>query len=134
MDVEIGKAPAPETPASCMAEQMVEHVVAIMAICGIESIESKKYVAGFGSRLHVSMVPFHEAPDGVTAQGVVVKDAIAQILSVANLTRVVIKPKEGELSDMRDSWSKALADALAANGGSSQRFSSGSGQDEKEPA
>lgn len=129
MDVEIGKAVAPETPASCMAAYAVEHVTALMIMGGIESIDAKKYSTGFGSRLHVSISPFADAPDEVTAQGVVMKDAIAQILSVANVTRVVMKPGEKDLADMKETWRQQVKEAKTANGGSAQDFSQGSGQD-----
>lgn len=129
MDVEIGKAAAQETPASCMATYAVEHISALMIMGGIESIDAKKYSTGFGSRLHVSISPFADAPEEITAQGVVMKDAIAQILSVANVTRVVLKPEDNDLPDMKNMWRKQVKEAKSANGGSAQDFSQDSAQD-----
>ena len=123
MDVEIGKAIASETPASAMSEYVVEHVAALMTIGGIESIEAKKYVTGFGSRLHVSIAPFSDAPDEVTAQGVVMKDALAQVLSIANITRIVLKPSDNDLEDIKETWKISVHDAKTSNGGSGQDFS-----------
>lgn len=122
MDVEIGKMPAAETPASSMSEYVVEHVVAIMTMCGIESIDVKKYSTGFGSRLHVSIAPFSDAPEEITNQGVVAKDAIAQILSIANITRIVIKPSDDDISGMKDTWKNNVSAARSANRGSGQDF------------
>ena len=131
MDVEVGKAGAAETPASFMAEYVTEHVTALMMLGGIESIGSTKYVSGYGSRLHVTMAPFADAPDEVKAQGVVIKDALAAILSVANISRVVMKPSDKERAKFKSTWDQAVRDARAANGGSAQDFSQGSGQDSK---
>jgi len=129
MDIEIGKAAAPETPASCMATYAVEHISALMIMGGIESIDAKKYSTGFGSRLHVSISPFADAPEEITAQGVVMKDAIAQILSVSNVTRVVLKPEGDDFSDMKNMWRQKVKEAKSANGGSAQDFSQDSAQD-----
>lgn len=129
MDVEIGKAGAAETPASFMAEYVTEHITALMTLGGIESISATRYICGFGSRLHVTMAPFADAPEEVKAQGIVIKDAIATILSVANISRVVMKPSEDDLEEMRSTWHQATNDAREANRGSAQDFSVGSGND-----
>ena len=131
MDVEIGKAGAAETPASFMAEYVIEHISALMTLGGIESISATKYICGFGSRLHVTMAPFADAPEEVKAQGVIIKDALATILSVANITRVVMKPAEDDLNKMKATWEHAVMDAMAANAGSAQEFSARSGADSK---
>ena len=123
MDVEIGKTGGSETPASVMSEYVAEHVTALMTLGGIESISATKYASGFGSRLHVTMVPFSFAPSRVKEQGIVIKDAIATILSVANITKVVMKPSEDDLEEMKATWEKAVKDAKDANGGSAQDFS-----------
>lgn len=120
MEVEISKAGSVETPASCMTDYVTEHVTALMTLGGIESINAKKYACGFGSRLHVTIAPFADAPEMVRAQGVVIKDAIAAILSIANITRVVMKPKDEDMSAMKKAWEDAVMSANAANGGSGQ--------------
>lgn len=129
MNVEMSKSQSPETPASCMIESVMEHVTSLMTIGGIESISAQKYVCGFGSRLHVTIAPFAKAPDRVKAQGVIIKDALAQIMSIANITRVVMKPSKSEMKKMSDAWRKSIADADSVNGGSGQDFS-GSGDGE----
>jgi hypothetical protein len=120
MDVEVNRAAAPETPASTMSAYVVEHATALMTIGGIESISAQKYSCGLGSRLHVSMAPFADAPEDIVAQGVVMKDAIAQVLSVANIVSVTIKPNEDEMKDVRTMWEKSSGEAKAGNQGSSQ--------------
>lgn len=132
MDIEMSKASGPETPASCMAEYVMEHVTALMTLGGIESISAQKYVCGFGSRLHVTIAPFAKAPDAVKSQGVVIKDALAQIMSVANITRVVMKPSKAEMKKMVDAWQAAVKDANAMNSGSGQDFSGSSDNSESE--
>lgn len=127
MNVEMSKAQGPETPASCMIESVMEHVTSLMTIGGIESISAQKYVCGFGSRLHVTIAPFAKAPDRVIAQGVIIKDALATIMSIANVTRVVMKPSKSDMKKMSDSWRKSIADADSVNGGSGQDFSGGRG-------
>lgn len=123
MDVEMSKASGPETPASCMAEYVMEHVTALMTLGGIESISAQKYVCGFGSRLHVTIAPFADAPEPVKAQGVVIKDALATVMSIANITRVVMKPSKADIKKMRDVWKSSVKDADSVNGGSGQDFS-----------
>lgn len=81
---------APVTPAEAVTDYLVDHINAIMICCGIQSIEVNKYTCGFGSRLHVTMTPFNDAPPEIVAQGVVVKDAIAQIMSVVNLAKQTV--------------------------------------------
>lgn len=123
MNIEMSKASGPETPASCMTEYVIEHVTALMTIGGIESISARKYVCGFGSRLHVTIAPFANAPDAVKAQGVVIKDALAQIMSIANITRIVMKPSKADVKKMLDAWKSSVRDADSVNGGSGQDFS-----------
>ena len=131
MNIEMSKANAPETPASAMTDYMCEHVTALMILGGIESIVLQKYNSGFGSRLHVTIAPFANAPEAVKTVGIVIKDAVAQILSVANVTRLVLKPSEEEMSDVMSTWESATKDARITNSGSGQDFSgsSRSGQD-----
>ena len=124
MNIEVGKALAPETPAGAMQDYIAEHVTALMTLGGIESISAQKYTCGFGSRLHVSIASFADAPEEIVAQGVVMKDAIAQILSVANITRIVMKLSDLEMNDVRETWKNAVEGAKQMNGGSGQDFSS----------
>lgn len=123
MNIELGKAFGPETPAGSAQDYIVEHVSALMAICGIEAISSQKYTCGFGSKLHVSISPFADAPEEISAQGVVIKDALAQIMSVANMTRMVLKPTDSEMNDIRAIWEDSIKASKQINGGSGQDFS-----------
>ena len=122
MNLEISRASAPENPASTMANYMCEHVSALMVMGGIESIVSQKYQSGFGSRLHVVIAPFSKAPEHVRSIGIIVKDAIAQILSVANVTRLVLKPSPEEMMDIVSTWEKSSQNAFLKNSGSGQDF------------
>lgn len=134
MNVEISKAAAPETPASVMIEQMVEHIMSIMMLCGIEGISATKYQCGFGSQLNVTISPFANVPEKVSAQGVIIKDALAQIMSVANVTRIIAKPSDSDLKELRETWKESAKNAETLNGGSGQAFGGsgipdGSGED-----
>jgi hypothetical protein len=121
MNVEIGKAAAAETPASVIAGDMMEHIAAVMMLVGgIESISAQKYTCGFGSKLHVSIAPFAGVPKDIALQGVAIKDALAQILSVANITKVTAQPSASEMLDIRRTWDASVKSASEANGGSSQ--------------
>lgn len=122
MNVEMSRANASETPASTMTNSMCEHVAALMVLGGIESIVLQKYASGFGSRVHVTIAPFSRAPEAVKTVGIVIKDAVAQILSVANITRLVLKPTEDEMINLMSTWKKSTEDALMANAGSGQDF------------
>lgn len=127
MDVDISRTTNAETPASAIREDYLGHVTALMAFCGIESISIQKHNAGYGSKLHATISMFAEAPKEITAQGIVVKDAIAQLLSIANINRVVIKPNEVDLGEIRASWKMAVHDAAVANRGSGQDFTTAQG-------
>jgi len=127
MNIEMSRANAAETHASAMTDYITEHVSALMILGGIESISTQKYSCGFGSRLHVTIAPFAKAPEAVKSMGIVIKDAVAQILSVANITRLVLKPSDSEMENIVSTWDKATKDAMAANSGSGQDFSRGSG-------
>lgn len=115
MNLEIGKASARETPASVMSEYVIEHATALMTMCGIESISSQRYSSGFGTRLHVSIAPFANAPKEIVDQGVIMKDAIGEILAVANVARIVIKPSDDEMNGIRESWRQAVETANLRN-------------------
>lgn len=129
MDVQIAKAGAPETPASCMGEAFLRPLTDLMVFNGIEAISSERYSCGFGSHLHVTIAPFAGAPKLIRNQGVMVKDAIAKIMSAANITRAVIKMTDKDLEEWKNSWDNAVNEANAANGGSGQDFSENPGQD-----
>ena len=120
MEVEIERAALADTPASEMSEFVVEHVTALMTLGGIESISSVRFESGLGSRLHVSIAPFPEAPEEVERQGIVIKDALAQILSIANVSRVVMKPTKEDLAGIRKTWNDSVSAARIANGESGQ--------------
>ena len=116
MEVKIGKAGAPETPASCMGEAFLRPVTDLMVFNGIEAISYERYSCGFGSHLHVTIAPFADAPKPIRNQGVLVKDSLAKILSAANITRVVIKMTDTDLEEAKKSWGDAVKESDAANG------------------
>lgn len=126
MEVEISKAPSPETSASIMVDQFVEHVMSIMVLCGIEGISATKYKCGFGSSLNVTISPFQDAPKEVVSQGVIVKDALAKIMSVANVTRIIAKPTGDDMNNLREAWKSSSDDANSVNRGSFQPSGEGS--------
>jgi hypothetical protein len=104
MKVDYDKMEGAETPASLMRNYVLEHVSALMIMGGIETISFKKYEIGGGSRIHTSVSFFKGAPDEIVTQGVVLKDALAQILSVANISRAVLRLSEEDLQGMRNFW------------------------------
>ena len=120
MEVKIERSGGQETPASVMAEYMVERITALMVMSGIESISSQRYQCGAGSRLHVTIATFAGAPKEVTDQGVVIKDALAQIMSVANIVRIHMKPSEADLNSMKSTWAESSKKAKELNESRSQ--------------
>ena len=102
MKADYDKMDGDETPASSMKNYVLEHLSALMIIGGIETISLKKYKIGGGSRIHTSVSFFKGVPDEIVTQGVVIKDALAQILSVANISRVVLRPSEEDLRGLRN--------------------------------
>ncbi len=104
MEVEIGRVNAGTTPVSVVAQYVTKRIAELMTVTGIESISAQKYECGFGSRLHVTMSAFQSAPKEISYQGVVIKDALAQILSIANVARLQLKPSEEDRKDMEAMW------------------------------
>ena len=105
---------APVTPAETMTDYMADKINGLMIACGIKEIEIKKYACGFGSRLHVTMVPFEDAPREIVAQGIVVKDAIAQLMSVVNLTKQTLGEfTEEEMNGIKNMWANAVSASKA---------------------
>lgn len=116
MNVELSRAIEEETPAFEMTDKIVENVSSLMVVCGgIESISSTRYKSGFGDRLHVAISQFKEAPKEVRTQGIIIKDALAQILSVANVMKAVVKPTEEDMKDLSAVWEAATKDAKKHN-------------------
>ena len=114
MNVEISKArgaSVSNAPSAVMSNYVCEHVAAMMVIGGIESISSQKFESGFGSRLHVRISQFKDAPSEICAAGVIIKDALAQVLSVANVTRLALKPSNEELANIKSTWEKSVSDS-----------------------
>lgn len=100
----------PVTPAEAMTDYLVDHINAIMISCGIKTLDIQKYTSGFGSRLHVTMTPFEDAPPEIVSQGLVVKDALAQIMAIVNLARQSVDnfTKE-EMDNIHALWNKSVA-------------------------
>jgi hypothetical protein len=99
----------PVTPAEDMTDYLVDKIDAIMICCGIKEIVAQKYTCGFGSRLHVTMTPFEDAPPEIVRQGLVVKDAIAQLLSVINLSKLALSDFSAEeMSNIHAMWAAAI--------------------------
>lgn len=129
MNAEVNYAASPVTPAFIVGQEFIEPITTLMSYCGIEAISADKYNCGYGSKLHVTISAFSGAPQKIVDQGIVVKDALAQLLAVANINRLVIKPSEMDLEGLRSGWRKYVHDASVANRGSGQDFTQ---NDEKE--
>jgi len=117
MNAELGKTneAATHTPASEMGLDYIKQVTNLMTFCGIESISAQRYVCGAGSRLHVSIAPFSGIPEDIAASGIIVKDAIATLLSIANISRVLLKPSDEELMGLHQMWDQFSSAANQAN-------------------
>jgi hypothetical protein len=99
----------PVTPAEDMTDYLVDKIDAIMICCGIKEIVAQKYTCGFGSRLHVTMTPFEDAPPEIVKQGLIVKDALAQLLAVVNLTKLGLSDfTTDEMDNIRAMWASAV--------------------------
>jgi len=124
MNIEVAKVSGPETIASLKGEDYLKCITDLMTYSGIESINAQKFTCGFGTRLHVSIAPFANVPETLYRQGIIVKDALGTLLSVANISRVVIKPSDEELEMMHKMWDDFAEEAMLANSGSSQNVDS----------
>lgn len=132
MEVKLSRSVDQETPAGAIGQQLMENIASIMtAVGGIESIKIEKYVAGMGSRLHVSIGLFPKAPSEVANQGIIIKDALAQILSVANVTRAIVVPTDKELADLEKMWNDIVTDVRSKN--AQINFGGGSRPDDQKP-
>lgn len=99
----------PVTPAEDMTDYLVDKIDAMMICCGIKELSVQRYVCGFGSRLHVTMTPFEDAPSEIVKQGLVVKDALAQLLAVVNLTKLGLSDFTAEeMANIRAMWASAV--------------------------
>ena len=120
MNIEAAPVGGGETIASLKGEDYIKCITDLMTYSGIESISVQKFTCGFGSRLHVSIAPFANIPDILSRQGIVVKDALGTLLSVANIARIVMKPSDEELTAMHKLWDDFAKEAELANSGSAQ--------------
>lgn len=109
MNVKITTVDTNSTPAAEMREKIVENAVSLMVVGGaLSSITSIKYSSGFCEKQLVSVTQFKDAPFPVKNQGVVIKDAIAQILGVANVTRVTVELDDKERENVTSAWNAAV--------------------------
>ena len=118
MNVNIRKGQGTTTPASIDSEEMVAQIASLMLASGISDLVAQKYVSGMGSRLHVSISPFQGCPGEVVAQGIVIKDALAQILSTANIMGMSITLDQEETEAKRKEWRDVANKVRLMNEGS----------------
>lgn len=111
------------TPAAQMSKYMCEHVSALMILGGIESIETHKFESGFGSRLHVKISQFKDAPVEVRSAGIIIKDALAQVLSVANINLLKVKPTDEEMANVKSTWEKSVEDSKSSDANGANKAS-----------
>ena len=95
---------AAKTPASDMSEYVLRHATALMLVGGVKSLSAVKYNSGIGSGLHVTAGFVDGAPKAVVAVGMIMKDAIAQILATANFNAVEIQLQEEDIEKVRGNW------------------------------
>lgn len=119
MHVEVSKFIATESPASVVSESVVEDLASLMSMVGgINSITITKYVAGVGSGLYTTISQFQDAPQSIKTQGLLIKDSVAQIMSVANVSRITIIPNDDDIKSFEQSWKNADDQASKTNGSS----------------
>ena len=111
MNVEVKRANADKSPMSTMPDYVVESVSRLMVSCGIKSIECQRYTSGIGGKNLVSITPFEDAPQPVIVQALVIKEALADILSVANIVGLGINPTDEEAESIRAMWRAMVEDA-----------------------
>ena len=104
MEVNVGRAVVDGGTDSDMSEFFVTRIADIMAAFGIKSIVVNRYASGIGCSISSSAVPFDGVPGSVLQKGMVARDAIALIMSVANLTRIEMKVDEEEYNKLRTIW------------------------------
>lgn len=109
----------PATPASVMGRDLMENVYSIMALNGIEAISLHRYSCGLGHKTHVIISHFPDAPAEIVNQGIVIKDAIAQMLAISNIWRVVITLTD-EDNAVREYWAKSVEAVRTSAAGSGQ--------------
>lgn len=97
---------ADKTPASEMNEYVLKHATALMLVGGIKSLSAAQYVSGIGHRLHVTAGFVDGAPKAVVAVGMIMKDAIAQILATANFNAVEIQLQDEDIAKVRSNWAE----------------------------
>lgn len=105
MKVNIGRAAVNGVKTSEMSEFFVTRLADMMAVMGMKSVTASRYSSGLGCRIISSMVPFDGVPNSVVQKGVIAKDAIGLLMSVANLTRIELRVDGDEYDRLRSAWS-----------------------------
>lgn len=108
MKVNIGHVVVNGVKTTDMSEFFVTKLADIMAVFGIKSIAVNRYSSGFGCKIISSMMPFDGVPNDVLQKGVISKDAIGQLMSVANLTRIELRVDGDEYGELRKVWESEI--------------------------
>ena len=95
---------AVKTPASEMGQYVLRHATALMLVGGIKSLSTVRYNSGIGSKMHVTAGFVDGAPKAVVAVGMIMKDAIAQILATANFGAVDLELDDNDVEKVRSNW------------------------------
>ena len=108
MKVNIGHVVVNGVKTTDMSEFFVTKLADIMAVFGIKSVAVNRYSSGFGCKVISSMMPFDGVPNDVLQKGVISKDAIGQLMSVANLTRIELRVDGDEYGELRKVWESEI--------------------------
>jgi len=112
MKVRVGRAIGEHgTPAEARKVQYVTMITDLMAYNGLKSVSYRTAKMGVGMKLIVSSESFDDAPVGIRIQSLVVKDAIAALMSVANLSHVEISLDDEEYAAVREGWREDIENA-----------------------
>lgn len=86
------------------AEFVMEHVSALMTMAGIKSLIMHRYEFGMSSNALASLEFFDGVPPEVMALGVVIKEALGQVLMSADIMKVSIALDDGERERVSGIW------------------------------
>lgn len=83
---------------------VMEHVSALMTMAGIKSLAMRRYEFGMSSNALAAVEFFDGVPPEVMALGVVIKEALGQVLMSADIMKVSIALDDGELGRISGMW------------------------------
>lgn len=90
---------------------VMEHVSALMTMAGIKSLTMHRYEFGMGANALAAVEFFDGVPPEIMALGVVIKEALGQVLMSADIMKVSISLDDGELERISGMWVQPAQEA-----------------------